>query len=343
MAYTTSRLTVLALVLAGLTLAGGCIFVDAQFSMAPDGATSAHMEAGVLKSMVEQAEGEFTTDIDDSLAEGKWKELEAFDRDKWHVQAWDGQAAPGESLFTEGAEATPEFSTEQHVLSTTYGFTMAVPAGPVMQQPAAAAPAEPPAAGEGEVQIEGMEGMDEAMGEMMAAMMSAPDAGLRFSVDLPGEILGTNGELSSPSVAAWQIDLTAEEPPYEQLIAQSRLLNWPVIGKLGGQLTQMGRWDLVPALIAGARRGIIPDPVSDDPMAAELNATMYVQALEIMTALDAAAGETITNEVLTTLGMGDSNDPAMVEEMAVRLEGMDLSAEIDSGVKDRLLGLLGGG
>ncbi len=348
MAYTRiSRLAVLVLALAGLAMAGGCIFVDAQFSMAPNGATSARMEAGVLTSMMEQGEGDFTTDIGETLAEGKWQELEAFERDQWHVQAWEGQAGPGESLFAEGAEATPEFGTEQHLLSTLYTFEMALPADPVMQPQAAEAAvepaAEPPAADEGEVQIEGMEGMDEAMGEMMAAMMSTGGAGLRFSVDLPGEILGTNGEVTAPSVAAWHIDLSAEEPPYEMLSAQSRLPNWPVIGKLGGQLTQMGRADLVSALIAGVRRGVLPDPVSDNPMAAELNTLMYVQALDVMTALDAAAGEMIANEVLMTLGMGGSPDPAMIEEMAVRLEGTDLSAEINEGVKERLLGLLGGG
>ena len=336
----TKRTVVLALALAALAMTGGCIFVDAQFTMAPDGSTSARMETGMLTSMMEQGEGDFSTDIGETLAEGKWQELEAFERDQWHVQAWEGQAGPGESLFTEGAEAAPEFGTEQHLLSTLYTLEMELPAGPVME-PAAVEPAAEPA--QGEVQIEGMEGMDEAMGEMMAAMMSTGGAGLRFSADLPGEILATNGEVSAPSVAAWQIDLGAEEPAYEMLVAQSRLLNWPVIGKLGGQLAQMGRSDLVPALIAGVRRGVLPDPVSDDPMAAELNTVMYVQALEVMTALDAAAGEMIANEVLMTLGMGGDPDPAVIEEMAVRLEGTDLSAEINEGVKERLLGLLGGG
>ena len=162
-------------------------------------------------------------------------------------------------------------------------------------------------------------------------------------MDLPGEIVATNGELESGSRAAWRIDLSAEEPPYEALIASARLVNWPVLGKLGGQMTQMGRWDLVPALIAGARRGVLPDPATDNPDAAELNTLMYVQAVEIMVALDAAVGEQIATEVMMTLGMGGDADPAMVEEMAVRLEGMDLGAEIDEGVRERLLGVLGGG
>ncbi|MBD3292113.1 MAG: hypothetical protein GF393_04255 [Armatimonadia bacterium] len=343
-----------ALALAALAFAGGCMFVDARFSMAPDGATSARMEAGVLKSMMEQGEGDFTTDVDESLAEGKWTELEAFDRDQWHVQAWEGQAGPGESLFAEDADGPkPQFGSEQHTLSTVYSFEMAMPEGPVMQ--AGPMPGEQPppppepdaddeaAEGEAEVDMEGMEQMGAAMGEMMAMMMTTGDAGLRFSVDLPGDMIATNGEMRSASRAAWQIDLTAEEAPYEQLVARSRLVNWPVVGKLGGQMVEMGRWDLVPALIAGVRRGVLPDPATDDPGAAEVNTLMYVQATEIMVALDAAVGERLSTEVLRELGLSGDPDPAMVEEIAVRLEGMDLGAEIDQDVTEQVLGILGGG
>lgn len=339
----TGRLLLVAISLAALTVVGGCIFVDAEFAMEPDGATNARMEAGVLKSIAEQGEGDFATDVNENLVAENWTELEAFDRGQWRVQAWEGHADPGERLFVEGDGPSPQFGSEQHLLSTVYTFEMPLPEGPVMGPQGGETPPQPQPEGQGEAQAEDMEQMGAAMGEMMTMMMSSGDAGLRFAVELPGEIAATNGDLLSPAKAAWSIDLTAQEAPWDALSARSRLVNWPVVGKLGGQMTQMGRWDLVPALIAGVRRGVLPDPVSDDPGGAELNTLMYVQATEIMMALDQAVGEPLATEIMGTLGLSGDPDPAMVEEMAVRLEGMDLSAEVDGNVKEQVLGLLGGG
>jgi hypothetical protein len=350
----TGTTVVLIAALVALTFAGGCMFVDAQFSMTPQGATNARMEAGVLKSIAEQGEGDFESDIDETLAEGKWEELEAFERGKWQVQAWEGHAGPGESLFAEEADGPrPQFSTQQRTLSTVYAFEMPLPEGPMMQTgptEGQMAPPPPPDDGagdegqpEGEMEVEGMEQMGAAMGEMMAMMMSTGDAGLRFSVELPGTMAMTNGELVSTSTAAWQVDLTAQEAPWDSLNATSRLVNWPVVGRLGGQMVEMGRWDLVPAMVAGARRGVLPDPPSEDPSAAELNTVMYVQATEIMVALDQAVGEQIAAEVMATLGISGDADPATVEDVAVRLEGMDLGAQIDEDVQQRMLEMLGEG
>jgi hypothetical protein len=324
------RVAVLALALCALTLAGGCIFVDAQFTMAPDGATAARLEAGVLKSVAEQGEGSFTADIGEMLAEGKWTGPEDFERGEWLAQAWEGRAAPGESLFVEGEAPAPEFGTEQHLLSTVYSFEMALPQTEMEATPEA----EEGAVADPEMQA--------AVQGMMQAMMSTGEAGVRFSVSLPGEIASTNGEVSGPSTVRWALDPTADEQAYDTMSAQSRLLNWPVIGKLGGQLAQMGRWDLVPALVSGVRRGVLPDPVSADPMAAEPDALMYVQALEVMVALDAAAGEAISTEVLQTAGMNGTLGRAEIDAIAVRLEGIDLTAEVDEGVRERLLRVLRG-
>jgi hypothetical protein len=46
---------------------------------------------------------------------------------------------------------------------------------------------------------------------------------------------------------------------------------------------------------------------------------------------------------MAELGLNADPDPALVEEIAVRLEGMDLGAEIDQSVMEELLGMLGGG
>ncbi len=343
--HDTARALLLMLALAALCVAGGCVFVDANFAMAPDGSTQARMEAGVLKSIAEQGEGDFTTDVSENLVAENWTELEAFERGQWQVQAWEGQAGPGERLFVEGDAPAPEFGVVQHTLSTVYTFDMPLPEGPVMgpTEPGEAAP-EPEAQPEeqGEVEVEGMEQMGAMMGEMMAMMMTTGDAGLRFSVELPGELVATNGAIVSPGRVAWGIDLTAEAPPMDRLMAQSRLPNWPVVGRLGGQMAEMGRPELVPALIAGARRGVLPDPVSDDPSSAELDALMYVQAVEIMMALDEAVGEQNAAAVMERLGLTGDADAATVEEIAVRLEGIDLGVEIDETATERAVELLGG-
>jgi len=346
----TGRLLAMAAALAALSLAGGCIFIDAQFALDPDGTQHARLEAGVLQSVAEQGEGEFTSDISEGLAPGKWQDLGEETRGQWLVRTMVGQAAPGEALFTAEAEVAPEFGMTGRLLSSEYSFTMALPEesmqpqmGPVEVQPEGegAQPEAPGQGGEGEVQFEGM---DEAMSGMMAMMMSSGESGLRFSANLPGEIVATNGEVPAPGRAAWAIDFMNPDPEMLVLEARSRLLNWPSIGRLAGALTAMGRWDLAPVLIAGVRRGVVPDPVTADPMAAQLNSAMYVQVLEIMVALDRAVGEQIANQVMTTLGLNaDGVDPAFVEAVAVRLEGMDLAAEVDANVTEQLLGTLGGG
>jgi hypothetical protein len=307
------------------------------------------MEAGVLKTMAEQGEGDFSSDVNENLVEENWTELEPFDRGQWRVQAWEGHAEPGERLFTEGEGPRPQFETEEHALSTVYTFEMPLPRGPMMETgpaPDQPAPEEPqPEGEEGEAAegegAEGMQQMGAAMGEMMAMMMSTGEAGLRFSVELPGQLVVTNGQIISQQRAAWKIDLSAEEPPVTELHAVSRLPNWAVVGQLGARMAEMDRADLVPALISGVRRGVLPDPVGDVP-AAELDALMYVQATEIMMALDAAVGEQIATDVMRTLGLTGDPDPATVEEIAVRLEGMDLAAEIDEGARQHALELLGG-
>ncbi len=346
------RVVVLGMALAALVAAGGCMFVDAQFTMAPDGSTTARLEAGVLKSMAEQGEGDLTTDLGQALAAGKWREEAAFERGPWQVQAWVGEAGPGESLFAEGAEPQPAFAMTRHLLSTVCQFSMPVPEQ-VMETKAtvegtAAAEGEARAEGEewaegGEVQVEGLEGMGEAVGEMMAMMMSSGESGLSFSVELPGEIVRTNGEEIAPSRVAWKIDLTTEQMPYEELSAQSRLVNWPGVGRLGGALTEIGRWQMVPALIAGVRRGVVPDPVVEGSEEGELDAALYAQILDIMVALDGAVGTQLADEIMLELGLNaDAPDPARVAQIAERVLADDFAAGIDSGVRQRLLDQLGG-
>lgn len=346
----TSRIVLLVSALAALSVAGGCMFVDAEFSMAPDGATSARMEAGMLRSMMEQAEdGDLATDLSEMFAEGRWTELEEFDRGQWHVKAWEGEAASGERLFVEAEDApSPQFGIERHALTTVYTFELALPED-VMETET-----QPTVEGEGgaeveaedgaEIEVEGMEQMGAAMGEMMAMVMSSGQSGLRFSVRLPGEITSTTGERVAAGRVRWRMDLTEEEAPPGPLQATSRLPHWPNIGRLGGQLADAGRWELVPALIEGVRRGVVPDPLTENPTEAEFDAALYAQLLEIMVALDVAVGEPVASEVMTTLGLhGADVDPALVGEVHERVTAEDFGAQIESNVTEDVLSRLGGG
>ncbi len=343
------RMLSVAVVLMALTAVGGCFFLDGQFAMQQDGAVDARIEAGVLRAMAQ--EDDIAAELDEGIAEGQWTKQEPFDRDQWRVTALTGRAEPGESLFEEDVDPKPDFSMTSHLLSTVYSFRMDLPDEAVELEPpdeqAAvedAAPAPENGFGDdGEVDVEGMEGLGEAFGEMMAAMMQGPDTGIRFAVELPGEIYATNGEVSRNEWrVTWSMDLTDQEQQFTQLDAFSRLPNWEQIGRLGAALTDFGRWDLVPALASGVQRGVLPDPVVADPAAAEMNVLMYVQALEILTALDRAVGPEIADEVIAGLELKGDPDPARVEEIAVRLEGIDLGAETSQKIIEQLMQMLGG-
>lgn len=331
------RIIALAAALLSLALNAGCIFVDAQFELAPDGTRHGRIEAGVMQGVGEE-NGSFTVQMQESLAPGKWRELPEETRGQWLVKTLVGEAGPGESLFTPDAEPQPQFASASHLLSTEFTFTMDLPE---MGELGPGVEANGPEAdqAEGGVQIEGM---DEALAGMMTLMMSSGEAGLRFSVRLPGEIVATNGEILAVDRAGWSIPLSGPtELP--ELTATSRLLNWPNIGRLGGQLTAVGRPELVLALIAAVRRGVVPDPVTEDPLAAPLDVQTYMQALEIMNTLDAAVGPEISTDVMRTMGLGGATaDPALVAQVAARLQGVDLPAEVDAEVTQWLLERLGG-
>lgn len=320
---------------------GGCIFLDAEFEMTVDGGTNATFEVGILKSLAEQGEGEDPTmEITEGLAEGKWEE-EQFDRDQWRVSSLKGQAGPGESLFAEDADMQPEFATETHLFSTIYGFTLPLPedALGVKEQIEADVEAE----GQGEVKVEGMEGAEELMGDLAAMMMTGGQMGLHFAVTLPGRIIATNGETTAPNRAAWSLDLAGlGAEGQEALVARSRLVNWESIGRMGPRLAAMGRYDLVPALIAAVERGVVPDPATDAPLEAELDAALYAEILDIMVALDAAVGPELANAIMLGLQLNaDSPDPAAVRKTHERVSAEGFAASVEKDLCETLIQQLG--
>lgn len=336
----TERLLLFGALLTMLMLVGGCVFIDARFTLQPDGTKLAQLETGVLRTMVEQGEGDFSSNVSEGLNMELWQEGEEFDRDQWHVWTLTGRAAPGQELFAEDAQVAPEFTIVRRLLTTDYEFEMRFPEGSMQMEKS---PAQmPPQEGDAEVEVEGMEQMGAAMAQMMAMMMQSGEAGVRFSVTLPGEIIDANGQRIGPGTVGWAIDPTGAEPP-EALSARSRLINWPNLGRLAGEIVEMGRWDVVPALIAATRRGLVPDPVSDAPMEAELDAELYAQIAEIVGRLDGAVGEAITGDVVTQLGLNDADvDPSFVANVLERVRQDDFASEIDESVTEDVLERLGG-
>jgi len=87
----------------------------------------------------------------------------------------------------------------------------------------------------------------------------------------------------------------------------------------------------------------VPDPIVSDPMSAQLNPTMYAQALEIMVALDGVVGDETATKVMCRLGLNaDEVDPAFVEAVLDRVNGIDLTAKVDADVTDALTQTLSG-
>jgi len=339
------RKLLMGLVAASLVVSvGGCIFLDAQFEVGVDGSTDATFEVGILKSVMEMGEGEDpTTGINEGLAEGKW-EREEFDRDEWHVVVLKGHAGPGESLFTEEAEMQPEFASQTHLFSTIYEFALPLPEDAVGVEEQIEANAEAPPQGEqAEVQVEGLEGAEELAGDLTGMMMTGGERGLRFAVTLPGRVIATNGEITALNRAAWRTDLAGAGAPEEKaLLARSRLVNWPSVGRMGAELSQMGRYDLVLVLVSAVQRGVVPDPQTDAPLEATLDAKLYAQILDIMVALDAAVGPELANSVMTGLKLNaDEPDAATVERVLARVSAEDFGASVEKDITDRLLEQLG--
>ncbi len=340
------RRLLMGLVAASLVVSvGGCIFLDAQFEVGVDGSTDATFEVGILKSVMEMGEGEEPTmGITEELAEGKW-EQEEFDRDEWHVVVLKGHAGPGESLFTEEAKMQPEFAMQTHLFSTVYEFTLPLPedAVGVEEQIEANAEVEAPEGEQAEVQVEGLEGAEELAGDLAGMMLTGGEKGLRFAVTLPGRIIATNGETTALNRAAWRTDLAGAGALEEKaLLARSRLVNWPSVGRMGAELSRMGRYDLVLVLVSAVQRGVVPDPQTDAPLETTLDAKLYAQILDIMVALDAAVGPELANTVMAGLKLNeDEPDAAAVERVLARVSAKDFGASVEKDIADRLLEQLG--
>ena len=321
----------------------GCIFLDAEFEMDVDGGTSATLEVGILKSLAEQGEGEDpTTEMREELAEGKWEE-EQFDRDQWRVSSLKGHAGPGESLFAEEAKMQPEFATETHLFSTVYQFTLPLPEDAIGVEEPPEAEAEAEGEGQDEVEVEGMEGAEELFGDLAGLMMTGGEMGLRFAVTLPGRIIATNGETTAADRAAWHMDLAGVAAEgQEALAASSRLINWESIGRMGPRLAAMGRYDLVPALIAAVERGVVPDPATNAPLQAELDAPLYAEILGIMVALDAAVGPQLTDSIMVGLRLNaDTLDRAAVQKVLQRVTAEGFTVSVEKDVREALIRQLG--
>lgn len=323
------KLVLLAVMLLGVVSLNGCLFVDAHFTRGADGSTDATMEMGVLKAVLDADEngGEMNMNAE-GLVKENWEEPQEFDRGEWHVALLKGHADAGDSLFEEGDMSSPEFTSEQRLLTTIHGFSLKVETEGLVGADDAAADEDV------NEEVEGFEGLDELMGDM-AGMIGEGGKPMRFSCTLPGVVFEHNGNLTSGDTVAWQFGLSGEGMPEgEVLSARSRLINWEVIGAVGSSLVEGGRHDLVMPLIAGAQRGIIPDPeVRGNPLDGEVDLGMYENILDIMVALDGLVGEEMTDQVMVGLGLnGNKPDAAMVERVLARLSAEDYAGEVNEGI-----------
>ena len=333
------RLLLMAALLLGVAALQGCMFLNAHFELKPDGAVDAMMEVGVLK---EAMEGDMEAEITppDDLEEGQWEEPVESERDEWHVTTLRGHAAPGERLFREGAEEVPEFTIERHLLTTVYGFNMPVKFESNVKQPVDVQPDQ----GGADDQQQGGEEMEQ-LGEMLgdlATVMAGEGAPFHFYCTLPGEIASTNGRMVGPGKVAWDVGLSGEGiPESKELQAASRLINWEVIGTVGTSLVEMGRDDLVQALIRGAQRGMVPDPVTDNPPGGEIDLPLYVQILDIMVALDNLVGETMSDRIMQRLQLNvDEPDRDVVAAIAKKVTAEDFAATLNEAAVDSLVNVL---
>ena len=343
------KLGVLCALLLGASALSGCLFVDAHFTLQPDGATDAVMEIGVLKQMMEGEGAQAEMNLDENLVKENWTEPVELDRDEWHVTRATGHAAAGQRLFVEGTPDVPQFGTERHLLTTMYGFSMTFqpesgPAQPVGEgdQEGQGAQAEQPAPGAGEGQggeAQPEQDMGQALEQLAAMMAASGQQGLRFAVTLPGEIVDSNGISASPDTVAWKLGLTGEGAPEGGMMtARSRLINWPVMGAMCQALTAAGRDDLALPLIDAARRGVVPDPATDSTSIEGVNVPMYAQMLDAMVALDQMVGSAYADQVLAGLGFGaDSPDPQMVARVAAKIAQGDFAAGAREGLVSGLV------
>ncbi len=332
-----TRLGLLAALLLGAVALNGCMFLDAQFTMLADGGQDAMMEVGILKQMAEGEGAEGELDIGaEAVAEENWEEPVEFDRGEWQVTMLKGHADAGDSLFKDDAEAQPEFAMVGHRFTTVYQFTMVMEGAPVME-PVADAPAE----GDVEVEVEGMEGMNEAFEGLAEAVMGSGRP-LRFSCSLPGKIVSGNGEAIAPDTMQWAMGLSGEGVPEDQTLrASSRLINWEVIGAVGSAMVEAGRHDLVLPMISAAQRGVIPDPLTDEPLGGEFDFPLYQQILDIMVTLDGLVGEEMADRVMIGLALNaDAPDAALVTRVYERISADEYAVGMRDGLTAGLIGSL---
>ncbi|MCD6360259.1 MAG: hypothetical protein J7M38_05280, partial [Armatimonadetes bacterium] len=145
-----------------------------------------------------------------------------------------------------------------------------------------------------------------------------------------------------PGKVAWDVGLSGEGiPESKELQAASRLINWEVIGTVGTSLVEMGRDDLVQALIRGAQRGMVPDPVTDNPPGGEIDLPLYVQILDIMVALDNLVGETMSDRIMQRLKLNvDEPDRDVVAAIAKKVTAEDFAATLNEAAVDSLVNVL---
>lgn len=306
-----------------LAACSGCMKIGVEIAAAPDGSTSARLNAGMDASLA--AAGETTKNPFSELSEagGNWKTRE-YREGNWLMTETVGSAAPGQSLFPETEKETPKttLTASVHRLSTQYTLTLQMPPTP---------------GGIGGVPADA----DEQTQALVKSMLASFE--MKFALKGPGRVVATSGKVSGPGKAEWRLgfdELNSKKLPDFRLVTE--LPNWTNIGRLADQLAYTGRMDnAAPKLAAAVARGLLPNPPVQADRTDKLKPEDYAKLLEIIDKLDVSGRAAVTDSVVAKLKLNtDTTTAAQIAAAHERVLKLDINGLTSSAVGAALLGEL---
>lgn len=303
-----------------LITCSGCMKVSMDFAVAPDGATTGRMTAGINAVLAQSGEG--VSGPLEGLAAGatNWRSREYREGD-WFITEAVGVAAPGQSLFPQSDGEAPKLTTAKSArrLSTRYALTLTVP---------------PP---DKEMLQDPTENVDAQMQALVKSMLASFELG--FTLEAPGKVISTTGAVVGPGKAHWQLgfdDVQTGRLP--EFTVTSELTNWANVGRLADQLAYNGRlYDCAPRLAGALERGLLPNPPLNVAAEHKLQPPDYAMLLEIIDKLDASGRPAITESLIKKLGLNrDETSAETIAKAHARLMKLDVRALTDGAIVDAL-------
>ncbi|MEN6344316.1 MAG: hypothetical protein ABFE16_03375, partial [Armatimonadia bacterium] len=147
------------------------------------------------------------------------------------------------------------------------------------------------------------EGLEKLRPEALMGMLGDQGPYARFTLQMPGTIVDTNGEPDDSGGVTWKLDLfgagsEAGEGAIE-ITAHSRVFNHQSIGRLADRLGEEANLNDMPALIEHyLERDLLPNPPKTDPLSASLDIPAYAALLQSVATLEEALGQQVTDSVI---------------------------------------------